>query len=111
MKERYLPKERLRRKLDFYLAPDEQAAVAQKAKLAGLPVSAFVRHAALGLTVQTIPSANVAHWRELARLAGNLNQIAHAINCGLATGVDSACIEQLAEQVRLLRLDLAGGAI
>jgi len=111
MKERYLPKERLREKrLDICLRDDEHMTIAEKAKQAGLPVATFVRHAALGLTVQATPSVNVDHWRQLARLAGNLNQVSHAINSGRATGIDAALLSRIGEQVRLLRLDLTGGA-
>lgn len=111
MRTRYLPKEQLRAKREIYLHSAEWAQIAQKAKQAGLPVSTFIRHAALGLAVQAIPSlVNVEAWRKLAPLATNLNTIAHALNDRRATGVDPLLLYEIGEQVRLLRLDLAGGA-
>ena len=107
---KYLPKEQLRAKVDTYLREDEKDVIARKARAAGLPVSTYVRRAALGHKLQTVPTPNVEKWRELARLAGNLNQIAHAINGGHASGVDPLLLYEIGEQVRLLRVDLAGGA-
>jgi hypothetical protein len=46
--------------------------------------------------------------RELAPLANNLNQIARACNAGLVTAGIYPTLTSLAEQVRLLRLELSG---
>jgi len=109
MRARYLPREKLRGQLTIYVTGAEREEIDRKATAAGLGLSAYIRDAALGHRVQAVPSGNVEHWRELARVGANLNQIAHAINAGKANGVDIDTIQALAEQVRLLRLDLTGG--
>ena len=107
---RLLPAERLRKRLDTYFSQTELAAIVAKARQAGLPTATFVRNAALEINVAQIPSGNSMHWRELGRVGSNLNQLTRAINSGVASGIDAALIDQLAEQVRLLRLDLTGGS-
>jgi hypothetical protein len=108
MRPRYLPREKLRGQLTVYLTGAEREEIDRKATDAGLGLSAYIREAALGHRVQAVPSGNIEHWRELARVGANLNQLAYAINAGKASGVDLDTIRALAEQVRLLRLDLTG---
>ena len=104
-----LPHEALRHRFDIYLNTAELARVRTKARQAHLPVSTFVRHAALAQPVQAPPSEiSIAAWQDMARVAGNLNQLAHAIAAGRATGVDIATVQRVAEQVRLLRMELIG---
>lgn len=105
-----LPSGSLRTHCVIYLNESEREQIRAKAEAAKLSVSTFVRMAALGLPVQTPPSdASVRRWRELARTAANLNQLCFSINSHQATGVDRIVIDELAEQVRLLRLELLGG--
>jgi hypothetical protein len=52
------------------------------------------------------PAGNLERWRELAPLASNLNQIARACNAGLVPDVILPVVTELAEQVRMLRLEL-----
>lgn len=111
MRSMYLPKEKLRAKLDIYVSAPERGQIEEKAAAARLPLSAFVRNAALGIAMPVVPTGSIERWRDLARVAGNLNQLAHAINEGRATGVDIDTIAALSEQVRLLRLELVGGAL
>jgi len=104
-----LPKEALRRRFDIYLNAAERAHVHAKAREAKLPTATFVRHAALGQPVQAPPSEiSIAAWQDMSRVSGNLNQLAHAIASGRVSGVDVATIQQVAEQVRLLRMELIG---
>ena len=105
----YLPKEKVRTLLAVYLTEAERREIEQKALAAGLGQSAFIRNAALGAPILVIPSGNAKHWESLARVGANLNQIAKAINSHRATGVDIEIINALAEQVRLLRLELTRG--
>ena len=65
-------------------------------------------HAArLSQRIELPPSAgNLDRWRELAPLSSNLNQIARACNAGLVPEGIYPVVIQLAEQVRLLRLEL-----
>ena len=98
----------LRDRIDLYLNCSERAAIAAKAHDAGLPLSAFIRRAALRQKVESPPVASIERWRELARTTANLNQITHAINDGRATGIDLVVLNELTEQVRQLRLELLG---
>lgn len=99
----------LRQRFDLYLDVAEVEQIRANSQAARLPMSTFVRRVALRQQIELPPSAdNLARWRELAPLASNLNQIARACNAGLLPeGIYPAVIE-LAEQVRLLRLELLG---
>lgn len=99
----------LRTRVDVYLDVAERAEIHRRATQARLPLSAFLRKAALGQRVTTVPSGNVERWASLAQLAGNLSQIARHLNAGRLTGVDAALLEAVAAEVRGLRLDLLGG--
>lgn len=98
----------LRERIDLYLNAAERSAIEAKARDAGLAVSAFIRKAALGQRIEVPQVVNAARWGELARTTANLNQLAHAVNAGHASGIDPRLIEELADQVRLLRLELLG---
>jgi hypothetical protein len=109
MARQLLPRAALRDGLDLYLNADERRQIELKARTAGLSLSSFIRRAALGQKVEAPPGeGSVRRWHELARTTANLNQIAHAINAGRATGIDPIVISELAELVRLLRLELLG---
>jgi len=97
----------LRQRFDLYLDESEIEQIRANAEAACLPMSMFVRRVALRKKIKLPPSAgNIKRWRELAPLTSNLNQIARACNAGLVPeGIYPAVIE-LAEQVRLLRLEL-----
>ena len=69
----------------------------------------WIRTAALKPPPRVIPSINKAAWADLARLAGNLNQITRAINQGLKTDLAAADIAAIRDQVQRLRLELLGG--
>ena len=104
-----LPQNLLRRRFDIYVNSDELSQIGAKARQTHLPISTFVRTSALAQKIQAPPTeASIQRWQQLARVSANLNQIAHAIASGKATGVDIATIEDLAEQVRLTRLELLG---
>jgi hypothetical protein len=104
-----LPQEALRHRYDIYLSRSELAQIRIKAREARLPVSTFIRHSALAQPVQAPPSEVSVHaWQDMARVAGNLNQLAHAVASGRAAGVDIEAVQQVAEQVRLLRMELIG---
>lgn len=97
----------LRQRFDLYLNEVEIEQIRANAEAARLPMSIFVRRVALRQHIELPPPAgNIERWRELAPLASNLNQIARACNAGLVPeGIYPAVIE-LAEQVRLFRLEL-----
>ena len=97
----------LRQRFDLYLHELEVEQIRANAEAARLPMSTFVRRVALRQRIEPPPSAgNLARWQELAPLASNLNQIARACNAGSATAGIYPVVAQLAEQVRLLRLEL-----
>lgn len=99
----------LRKRMDIYLDDAELDQIRANAATARLPVSTFVRRVALRKQIDVPPPlVDVQRWRELAPLASNLNQIARACNAGRVEGIDLATIGALAEQVRLLRLELLG---
>lgn len=108
MPKKLLPREVLRQRIELYLNDDEQHRIDAKASAVGLSRSAFLRKVALGQRVEAVPTANAERWQSLARLAGNLNQIAHAINAGRADGVDPRMIDALQQEVRALRRALLG---
>jgi hypothetical protein len=97
----------LRKVMAIRLTPAERACVKAKATEAGLPPATFVRQVALGTVVSPpapIPEVNRETYLELAKMGGNLNQVAHHLNAGMATGVDEAFVRRLAEVVKNLAL-------
>lgn len=101
----------LRQRFDLYLDEGEAVRLRDDAAAARLPMSTYLRRVALRQRIEAPPSAaNVARWRELAPLANNLNQLARACNAGLAPEGIYPAVAALAEQVRLLRLELLGAA-
>ena len=99
----------LRQRFDLYLDEREVDQIRASAEAARLPMSTFLRRVALRQQITVPPSpGNLDRWRELAPLVNNLNQIARACNAGLVPeGIDPV-VTKLAEQVRLLRLELLG---
>ncbi|WP_157982619.1 plasmid mobilization protein [Simplicispira lacusdiani] len=102
-----LPRQVLRERFDLYLNEAEREAITTRARRLNLPVSTYIRKAALSQRIQAPPPAlNIKAWQEAARWASNLNQLAHAIASGNATGVDATTVLQLSDAVRALRLQL-----
>ena len=99
----------LRKKFDLYLTDHERSVLEIKARAARLPMSTFLRNVAIDKEIQQPPSAlSFRQHAELARVGGNLNQLAAAVNAGRLHGIDVSVINELAEQVRMLRLELIG---
>jgi Bacterial mobilisation protein (MobC) len=99
----------LRQRFDLYLDEREVDQIRTNAQAARLPMSTFLRRVALRQQIAVPPSAgNLERWRELAPLASNLNQIARACNAGVVPEGIYPVVSELAEQVRLLRLELLG---
>lgn len=97
----------LRGRFDLYLNEVERDQIASAAQQAHLPMSTYVRRAALKLRIQAPPSeVSITQWAELARTTANLNQLAHAINAGRANRIDLTVLESVRDEVRKLRLDL-----
>lgn len=77
--------------------------IEDRARTAGVSKSSFLRQAALAAKVQpplVIPAVNEEQWRELARLAGNCNQMAAKLNQGAP--IDAQALGILDEIRRLL---------
>lgn len=102
-----IPECELRQAFEIYLDSSEVEKIRANAAAARLPMSTFVRLVALRKRVSAPPpDLHLVRWLQLAHLASNLNQIARACNAGqLPEGIYPA-ITDLAEQVRLLRLEL-----
>lgn len=99
----------LRQRFDLYLDEGEIERLRGYAAVARLPMSTYLRRVALRQRIEVPPSAaNVARWRELAPLANNLNQLVRACHSGQAPEGIYPAVVALAEQVRLLRLELLG---
>ncbi|MHA6892099.1 plasmid mobilization protein [Ralstonia pseudosolanacearum] len=99
----------LRNVVAIRLSKDERALVEKRAAETGLPSATFIRQAALGAVVPTraeIPAVNRDTYLELARVGSNLNQIAHHLNAGTATGVDERIVRRLADVTKLLALQI-----
>ena len=101
----------LRQRFDLYLDESEVEQIRVCAMAARLPMSTYLRRVAMRHRIDLPPSAaNLSRWRELAPLANNLNQLARACNAGQVSEGIYPALTSLAEQVRLLRLELLGAA-
>lgn len=101
----------LRQRFDLYLDDGEIEQLRGYAVAARLPMSTYLRRVALRQRVVLPPAAaDFARWHELAPLANNLNQLVRACNAGKAPEGIYPTVVALAEQVRLLRLELLGAA-
>lgn len=98
----------LRSRVEVYLNPLERHALSGKAKTAGLPLATYVRKAALGHQIKVPQVVEIAKWGELARLSANLNQIAHAVNCGQPIPFDPFVLIDIRREVEKLRAELLG---
>lgn len=103
------PAANLRDRFDLYLTDAERAAIREKANAAGLPLSAFIRRAALGQRCTTLPAIAAEQWAKLGRLAGNLNQIAKHLNEGDPfSAADAISIDEIRFHLAAIRLALTG---
>jgi hypothetical protein len=80
-----IPKESIdlrTKRVNVYMTEDELAVVREKSKFVGVKVPELLRFAALGCVPEQrrVPQVNLDAARELAKLAGNINQIAMRLN-------------------------------
>src|SRR5260364_83051 len=89
---------------------DEYAAQRQKAAQMSMTPAQWLREAALSrrLPSPPVPPVNRERYAELARLAANLNQIAHSANEGYAVTVAEVLLRQLTEEGSRVRVALIG---
>jgi hypothetical protein len=100
------------------VSSEERLALEERARAARLPLSLLVRNAALGLEIvpaaPTAPEINIEKYGELARLAGNLNQVTHHLNAGHIVATEREKLDLLDRlsmilaNVQNLRRDLLG---
>jgi hypothetical protein len=105
-----LPADQLRRKVETYLSDAERAEIRDKAQAARLSLATFIRKAALGQRVHSVPVINGERWVELARTTANLNAVVAKIHAGEIQTLPVEVIDELREQVETVRtLLLTGG--
>jgi len=94
---------------------DGAAALRERARQAGVTVSTFLREAALTGQIQPhtpIPQINQDQWADLARIGGNLNQVATHLNSGgpadakIPTAIDECRALLSTVRAALLGLDV-----
>jgi hypothetical protein len=92
------------------VTPAELAALTAKSEQMGMTTAHWLREAALSrrLPSPPVPPINREQYAELARLSGNLNQLAKLANIGHTVTVDNALLQSLAGEVGRLRLALLG---
>lgn len=92
------------------VSAEEYAALRAKAEQMGMTPAQWLREAALSrrLPSPPVPPINREQYAELARLAANLNQLAHGANIGQNVAVNDALLQRLAGEVSRLRLALLG---
>jgi hypothetical protein len=89
----------------------EYAALKLKAEQMGVSPAQWLRLAALSrrLPPPPVPAINREQYAELARLAGNLNQLAHLANEGRPVTVADTLLRELVGEVRLALLGAERG--
>lgn len=83
-----------------------------RANAAGVEVSELIRHLVLNQQINSVPQVNRQAYAELARLAGNLNQLAHHLNAGSVAGAADLAgpLDATLNAVQQLRAELLGAA-
>jgi Mobilization protein NikA len=106
------PALRRERRVTVQVTAAELEEIEWRAAQLSLSRSTYMQRAALARPLpRPVPAINRAQWVELARLAANLNQIAHAINAGTAPPVfEAGAVRRLEELLIAVRAALLGGA-
>jgi len=75
-----------------------------------ISIGEYIRMRAVGYRTPSppLPQINIDKYAELARLAGNFNQLAHNSNCGKPVIVDIALLQNCLTELRGLRQGLLG---
>lgn len=104
------PEDRRTIRRRIWLSPLEYAEITAKAIALGIPVGAYIRLEATRASMPRppVPTVNMEAWRELARLAANVNQYQAAINQRAATTWPPDLIPDLLEAIRQVRFSLFG---
>ena len=98
------------RTIGVRVTPAELEQLRGRAADMGMTPAALLREAALSRRMPSppVPAINRDEYASLARLAANLNQLAHAANSGQAVAVDAELLRNLTGEVARLRLALLG---
>lgn len=90
----------------------ESASIAMKCDESGMDAPSYLRAAALGNNVLTVPAINREKYSELARLAGNLNQLMRHVHSGTGGIIHGdqllPALDKLHTEVQALRQSLLG---
>ena len=68
----------------------------------------WLRCAALDKLPPIIPEPNIKKWQELAKLANNINQIAHKLNTNNSALIQELQLNQIRQEITQLRAALLG---
>ena len=92
------------------VSPAEYEALKAKAAQMSMTPAQYLRDAALKrrLPSPPVPEANRTEYAYLARLSGNLNQLAKLANSGQPVTVADGLLERMADEAKRLRLALIG---
>ena len=90
-----------RKRRELWLSDEEMKLIDEKRGSMSRPN--FIRQAAIGTIPKQIPAINIEARMELAKIGGNLNQIARAANSGLDIE-----ISEIQKEISKLRLSLIG---
>lgn len=105
-----------RKNFPLRLSNSERAALEEKAKEAGLKLSAYLREAGLNKTIQKrnkrVPQINRETYVELGRIGININQLAKAANTsvlkGLECNINTNELAKLSSLLQEIRLSILG---
>lgn len=97
-----------RKNFPLRLSSEERAALEEKAREAGLKLSAYLREAGLSKTIsrktKKVPEINRATYVELGRIGVNINQLAKAANTSVLKGLEcNINTNELSELLALLQ--------
>jgi hypothetical protein len=101
--------ERRSRMIGVPVNEDEYAAIGSRAESQHMTRAFFLRHVGLGYRMRRpIPPINYLAYRNLGRMAANLNRVILLINMGKPVGINREFAEQLYDSLQAVRRNLLG---
>lgn len=101
--------ERRSRMIGVPVNEEEYAAIGSRAWAHHMTRAFFLRHVGLGHRLRRpVPPINYLAYRNLGRMAANLNRVILLINMGKPVGIDREFAGQLYELLQSIRRDLLG---
>jgi hypothetical protein len=79
-----------------------------KGRTKAITRSDYMRSTCLSKIPTSIPEVNREAWSSLSKLLGNINQYQHAINSGKANDYPKEVLNELKNEIQLLRNSLIG---